>query len=120
MPRPAAIKAKIKLPDLMKDLGFIKGFRGREGYMVLEHPELAIEFLVAEKHRGTDKPVSLPQLGMNAQALRWILMYTGNRILCRSYIPKFQEDNSGRFAMDSLYVKNNRDHNHGYCKDLHP
>jgi len=72
VPRPASIQTKTYLPDLMKDLGFIKGFRGKEGYMILEHPELSIEFLVAEKSRGTDKPVELPKLGMNAQALRYM------------------------------------------------
>lgn len=41
VPRPAAIKSKTDLTETMKDLGFIRDFRGREGYSVLEHPELA-------------------------------------------------------------------------------
>ena len=72
IPHPAAIKLKADLTETMKDLGFIRGFRGREGYMILEHPDLAIEFLVPEKGKGTDKPVRLPLLGLNAQALRFL------------------------------------------------
>ena len=47
VPKPCVIRAKTDLAESMKDLGFIKGFRGREGYMILEHPELSIKFLVA-------------------------------------------------------------------------
>lgn len=39
---------------------------------MLEHPNLIVEFLVPEKGRGLDKPYPLPQLGLNAQALRFI------------------------------------------------
>lgn len=60
------------MAELIKDLGFIRGLRGRDGYVILEHPDLAIEFLVPEKGKGTDKPVKLPELGLNAQALRFL------------------------------------------------
>ena len=80
IPRPAAIKSKANLTEMMKDLGFVRSFRGREGYIVLEHPELAIEFLVPEKGKGTDKPVQLPQLGLNAQALRFLELLSQDTI----------------------------------------
>ena len=52
------------------------GFQGREGYIRLEHPELAIEFLVPEKGRGLNKPFPLKELGINAQPLRYLNLLT--------------------------------------------
>jgi len=72
VPKPKNIKSKADVAELLKDLGFIRGFHGRDGYSILEHPDLAIEFLVPEKGKGTDKPVKLPELGLNAQALRFL------------------------------------------------
>lgn len=72
IPFPSKLKKKVNIPELLKDLGFVVGFRGRDGYIKLEHPELIIEFLVPEKGRGLDKPYPLPQLGLNAQTLRFL------------------------------------------------
>lgn len=72
VPFPSKIQKKVDIPDLLKDLGFVEGFRGRDGYIKLEHPELIIEFLVPKKGRGLDKPYPLPQLGLNAQTLRFL------------------------------------------------
>lgn len=72
VPSPHKLQRYIDIPELLKDLGFIVGFKGSEGYIMLEHPNLIVEFLVPEKGRGLDKPYPLPQLGLNAQALRFI------------------------------------------------
>lgn len=72
VPSRAAFRKKINVPDLLKDLGFIEGFRGDEGYMFLQHPELMIEFLVPERGRGSAGATDLPELGMNAQPLRFL------------------------------------------------
>ncbi len=40
--------------------------------MMLEHPELMIEFLVPERGRGSEGLQDLPKLKMNAQALRFM------------------------------------------------
>jgi hypothetical protein len=72
VPTPLRTKTKVDVPGLLKDMGFIVGFKGSQGYIKLEHPELVIEFLVPEKGRGIDKPYPLPQLGLNAQALRFL------------------------------------------------
>ncbi|MFH1283789.1 MAG: GSU2403 family nucleotidyltransferase fold protein [bacterium] len=72
VPTPSKTKMKVDIPKLLKDLGFIVGFKGSEGYIQLEHADLIIEFLVSEKGRGLDKPYRLPQFGLNAQALRFL------------------------------------------------
>ncbi|MGD9873908.1 MAG: GSU2403 family nucleotidyltransferase fold protein [Kiritimatiellia bacterium] len=65
-------KTKTDVPDLLKDLGFIAGLRGQAGVMILEHPELLIEFLVPEHGRGGIDVQPLPRLGVNAQPLRFM------------------------------------------------
>ena len=72
IPQPRSIRAQVDVAELIKDLGFIVGFTGSKGYIRLEHPQLIIEFLVPERGKGSDKPYSLPQLGLNAQALRFV------------------------------------------------
>ena len=44
------------------------------------HPDLIIEFLVPERGRGRDKPYPLPQLGLNAQSLRYLDLLEHNSI----------------------------------------
>jgi hypothetical protein len=60
IPQPRAIKAKTDVTELLKDLGFVVGFTGSQGYIRLEHPQLIVEFLVPERGKGSDKPYSLP------------------------------------------------------------
>ena len=76
VPGHIKIKTKVDVVELLKDLGFVVGFQGREGYIRLEHPDLAIEFLVPEKGRGSDKPFPLRELGINAQPLRYLSLLT--------------------------------------------
>lgn len=80
IPRPTAIKAKVDVPELLRDLGFVVGFTGSKGYIRLEHPQLIVEFLVPERGRGSDKPYSLPQLGLNAQTLRFLDFLAQNTV----------------------------------------
>lgn len=77
---PAMIKQKVDIPNLLGDLGFITVYKGSKGYIKLEHPDLILEFLVPEKGKGTDDPVHLPKLGMNAVALRFLNFLSDNTI----------------------------------------
>lgn len=72
IPAPSGIGQRIDVAELLRDLGFVVGFTGTQGYIRLEHPQLIIEFLVPEKGRASDKPFPLPQLGLNAQQLRFL------------------------------------------------
>lgn len=72
VPAPAKIDRKVNIPALLKDLGFIVEHNRADGYMRLIHPALMMEFLVAERGKGTDKPRRLPGLGINAQPLRYL------------------------------------------------
>lgn len=77
---PAKIKHAVNIPELLKDLGFVTIFKGREGYIKLDHPDLILEFLVPERGKGADRPVPLPELGLNAIALRFLSFLSSNTI----------------------------------------
>jgi len=80
---PNKIRSNVNIPELLKDLGFVMGFRGKKGYIKLEHPELVVEFLVPERGKGIDMPVDLPKLGLNATALRFLDFLIDNTIKVR-------------------------------------
>ncbi len=72
VPEPKALMVHLDLPELLKPLGFLVEYRGNEGYIRLVHPEIFIEFLVPQKGRGIDRAFPLSNLGLNAQALRFM------------------------------------------------
>lgn len=72
VPDPKSLKIEANLPELLKSLGFIIDYRGKQGYIRLVHPEFFLEFLVPEKGRGREKAFPLHSLGLNAQALRFL------------------------------------------------
>ena len=79
IPTPPKIKGEAHVVDILKDLGFIPDFQG-EGYVRLIHPELIIDFLVAERGRGADKPYLVKALGIKAQPLRYMSLLSNDTI----------------------------------------
>ena len=77
---PSKIKVNVNIPELLKDLGFVTIYRVNRGFIKLDHPDLILEFLVPEKGKGTDKPVPLSKLGLNAVALRFLTFLSSNTI----------------------------------------
>lgn len=117
IPQPALIKSKTNVSELMKDLGFIVGFKGREGYIVLEHPELEVEFLVPEKGRSFNKPVPLPQLGLNAQALRFLELLAQDTIQVKAKDITLTLPHPANFALHKLIVASRRRQKDKAAKD---
>ncbi len=96
------------MADLLKDLGFVVGFAGQEGYIRLEHPQLIVEFLVPERGRPTDKPYPLPNLGLNAQALRFLDFLAQNTITARLHEITVTIPHPANFALHKLLVLSRR------------
>ena len=101
---PNKIRSNVNIPELLKDLGFIMGFRGKKGYIKLEHPELVVEFLVPERGKGIDKPVALPKLGLNATALRFLDFLTDNTIKVRVDNFNITLPHPANFALHKLII----------------
>lgn len=108
IPQPGAVKTKVDVAELLKDMGFIVGFTGSQGYIRLEHPQLVVEFLVPERGRSSSKPYSLPQLGLNAQALRFLEFLSQETIKSRIGSVKIKLPHPANFALHKLLVMSRR------------
>ena len=117
IPQPRAIKAKVDIAELLKDLGFIVGFTGSQGYIRLEHPQLIVEFLVPERGKGSDKPYSLPQLGLNAQALRFLEFLSQDTIKSKVGSINVTLPHPANFALHKLVVMGRRPKAEKQAKD---
>jgi hypothetical protein len=117
IPQPRAIKAKIDIAELLKDLGFIVGFTGSQGYTRLEHPQLIVEFLVPERGKGLDKPYSLPQLGLNAQVLRFLEFLSQDTIKSKVGSINVTLPHPANFALHKLIVMGRRPKAEKQAKD---
>ena len=80
-PLPLKLRQKIDLFGLLKDLGFILDYKGEQGYITFQHPDLILEFLVPARGKENNKPFSLDLLGINAQPLRFMDMLCRNPII---------------------------------------
>jgi hypothetical protein len=94
----------VNIPELLKDLGFVTIFKGREGYVKLGHPDLMLEFLVPEKGKGTDRPVPLAKLGMNAVALRFLSLLSDNIIKIKIGDFNISMPHPANFALHKLII----------------
>lgn len=108
IPRPSRITHKVDIPALVKDLGFIPMFGGGKGYMKLDHPELIMEFLVPERGRGTDKPIPLPNLGLNASSIRYLTFISDNIIMAKVENFYIKLPHPANFALHKLIVSGKR------------
>jgi len=107
VPDPQHVKAKTDIPERLKDLGFVEDFIG-EGYMRLIHPDLFVEFLVQERGRGSSKPYPLPQLGLNAQRLRFLDLLAENTIQIKVENLRLRLPHPANFALHKLIVMHRR------------
>lgn len=117
VPRPAKIKTHVDLPEMLKELGFIIGFKGEVGVIKLEHPDLVVEFLVPEAGKRSDKPFPLPQLGLNAQRLRFLNFLTENTIKAKIENITVVLPHPANFALHKLIVSQRRKAGEKIAKD---
>lgn len=108
VPTPIRIKKRVDVAELLKDEGFLVQFSGGRGFQKLVHPELIVEFLVPEKGRGIDKPYPIPQLGTNAQALRFLDFLIENTIVIDSEGLRVRIPHPAAFGLHKLIVSGRR------------
>ena len=101
---PSRIKHNVNIPELLKDLGFVTIYKGSKGYIKLDHPDLILEFLVPEKGKGTDKPIPLPRLGVNAVALRFLSLLADNIIKIKVEDFNISMPHPANFALHKLII----------------
>jgi hypothetical protein len=108
VPKPWILDSQVDVAELLKDLGFVVGFTGSQGYIRLEHPQLIVEFLVPEKGKASDKPYPLPKLGLNAQALRFLDFLAQNTIAIHLQGTAVTLPHPANFGLHKLLVLSRR------------
>lgn len=116
VPQPSQLRKTVDVPELLADLGFIADFH-RAGYLRLMHPELIVEFLVPERGRGTTKPVRLPALQMNAQALRFLDLLANHTIVATLENVQVRMPHPAAFALHKLLIAPRRHNADKQAKD---
>ena len=108
VPVPTRFKGRVDVGELIDDLGFVVDFRGEPGHMRFMHPDLILEFLVPERGRGSDDAFDIPELGVNAQRLRYLdLSLTDTVTVTFRGIP-LRLPHPVRFALHKLIVAERR------------
>lgn len=105
------------IPELLKDLGFIITFKGRQGYMKLDHPELILEFLTPERGKGRETPHPLPTLHVNATALRFLNFLSENTIKIKVENFTVQLPHPANFGLHKLIISSRRPKKEKEIKD---
>ncbi|MDP3024029.1 MAG: GSU2403 family nucleotidyltransferase fold protein [candidate division Zixibacteria bacterium] len=115
--KPDKIKQTIDIPNLLKDLGFVTAFRGTCGYIKLDHPDLIVEFFVPAKGKGSERPYSVPKLGINAEALRFLDFLSENTIEVKIEDFYLNLPHPVNFALHKLIVFQRRNQEDKAIKD---
>lgn len=115
---PSRKKKAVNVPALLKDLGFIETFRGSEGYLKLDHPDLLLEFLVPEKGKETNQPHPLPKLGLNAEALRFLGLLSARTIKVKVEDFHITLPHPANFALHKLIIAQRRLREEKALKDI--
>jgi len=108
VPRNTKFSNQVNLPALLENLGFILDHSFPEGYVKLIHPELIIEFLAPEIGRGSSKPYPLPELGMNAQRLRFLGLLERDTIIVDFRGMKVTLPHPVNFGLHKIIVSSRR------------
>ena len=118
VPIPSKLSKEINVFELFKDLGFLEKYRGSKGYIVLEHPDLSIEFLVPERGRGSNKPYFIPQLSINAQPLRFLDFLIENTIPITAEGLYLKVPHPAAYALHKFIVFKRRSKAEKYERDI--
>jgi hypothetical protein len=116
--RKEQMKEKVDLPKIFEDLGFIEDYKYPQGFVKLVHPELIIEFLVAEKGRGSEEPFPLPYLSMNAQRLRFLDLLEKNTIVVIVSGIKINVPHPINYGLHKLIISSRRNSEDKKLKDI--
>jgi len=108
IPIPPRFEKKTDLQELFEDLGFLVDYKGDAGHIVFQHPDLILEFLVPARGRDTGKPVAVPGLGINAQALRFMDALARNPIRLKFHDVSVRVPHPADFALHKLLIASRR------------
>lgn len=105
--RPPRFKVNVEVAALLKDLGFLPDLRP-EGCVSMVHPDLIIDFLVAERGKGAEATIPIPSLGIRAQPLRFLDFLSRDTIVVSYDGLDLRLPHPASFALHKLIVSGRR------------
>lgn len=108
IPLPSRFDHKVDLEELFRDLDFVTSFKGRKGFMQFVHNDLMLEFIVPERGRGSSNPITIADLGINAQPLRFMDFLASNIIRLKFAGLKVATPHPVNFALIKVLVSSRR------------
>ena len=118
IPNPSSLKRDVDVSAILKEMGFVPTFYRSSDWIVYDHPELRVEFLIPELGKGHDKAQEIKKLHVKAQRLRYLNLLAehprsvsyGGLSLC---VPE-----PAAFALHKLIVSSRRTNELKRGKDL--
>lgn len=98
---------KVDIRSLLSELGFSVGFNP-DSSTYFTNGTFKIDFLTPEKSKGTDRAVSIKELGINAEPLRYLQMLFDNSIHVQTKDFAYNIPNPWVFAFHKILVMKNR------------
>ena len=117
IPLPYRSKEKIDLIGLLEPLGFKAGFNS-DGSMYLWSADLRIEFLTAERGRGSDKAKEIKNLSLKAIPLRFVDILFKNPVMVKEEGIKISIPNPAAFTVHKILISARRKRPDKKHKDL--
>jgi hypothetical protein len=108
VPLRPSLRRKIDLHELLKDLGFVIDFKGDEGYTVLAHPDLILEFLLSARGREPQKPRRIDALGIAPKPLRFMDLLKKDTIRVAFGDVEVTAPHPANFALQKLLIARRR------------
>jgi hypothetical protein len=108
VPAKPPLRRRINLCELLRDLGFVLDFKGEQGYTVLAHPDLILEFILSASGREPQKPLYIKELGITPQPLRLIDLLTQNSIQAAFGDVSVTIPHPANFALQKLLIARRR------------
>lgn len=104
---PDRINTDISIKDMIYDLGFVEDFKGEQGYTQFMHPELMLEFLIADRGKRSGK-FYIPDMDVNAQPLRYLDFLTSKTVFIEYDGLKVVVPHPVNFALHKLLISGRR------------
>jgi len=117
IPNPYRGKENKDFIAQLEEIGFKCDFKG-DGTIFLWSPELKIEFITPEKGRGSDSPINIKKLGINAIPLRFVSLLSDNHIIVVEDGIKIRVPSPANFCLQKLIIASRRKKTEKSLKDL--
>lgn len=105
--RPENVNTGMSVKDMINGLDFVEDLKGDQGYTQFVHPELMLEFLIADKGKRSGK-FYIPDMDVNAQPLRYLDFLTSKTVFIEYDGLKVVVPHPVNFALHKLLISGRR------------